>query len=129
MKRICPNCRYPNDEGALYCSSCQDDISSVLQTEPGRPNYTSPNSSGVPMSPINASSSSTYVSAPDNTISIGTWLAILFGLSIPIVSFIMIIYMWTSSDSETLKSFAKAHLIVMLIGLVLVAFGMLMAFA
>lgn len=126
MKRVCPNCHYPNDAGALYCASCQDDISSVLPTEQGRPAYTSPNSSGMPMSPINASPNSAYASAPDNSISIGAWLGILIGLSIPIVGFIILIYMWISSDNETLKSFAKAQFIVILIAFVIGILIMLM---
>ena len=52
-------------------------------------------------------------------ISILKWLCILIGLAIPFLNIIMIISILIVSDNETVKNFAKANIIMIILGVII----------
>jgi hypothetical protein len=53
----------------------------------------------------------------DDVVSIGQWILILIGISIPFIGLIVTLILAFGSNNENLKNFGKAVLILMVIGL------------
>ncbi|WP_047986156.1 hypothetical protein [Ornithinibacillus californiensis] len=53
----------------------------------------------------------------DDVVSIGQWILILIGISIPFIGLIVTLILAFGSNNENLKNFGKAVLILMIFGL------------
>lgn len=112
MKKICPYCQYPNYETATFCISCQEEISHI------EPNEYSSNQTPY-YTGIKPIETSRYVACMPEEVSILKWLCILIGLAIPFLNIIMIISILIVSDNETVKNFAKANIIMVILGIII----------
>lgn len=103
-KKICSKCQEVNSSSAMICSYCNSTLvdSKVVQEE----KYEGYHGAGR------------YTGGTDE-ISIGTWIGIFLVLAIPLVNIIALFFFAYGNNSETLKNFAKAQLILVGIGLVL----------
>lgn len=118
MRKICPKCNYSNNQDAMYCVNCQENISLVRSAE-SNTSYTYNNS--------NMMNPTRYSSVLEDDISTGTWVGILIGIGIPIVNIIVLIVILATSQNRSLKNFAIAQFSLMaIIFSISILFGMFM---
>lgn len=115
MKKICPHCHYPNYQEAIFCISCQEEIREV---EPTKSNVNTRNESESNYNQ-NSLVGSRYVAAIPEDITTLKWIFILIGLAIPIFNIIVIASILILTDNETLRNFAKASIIMMILSFTL----------
>ena len=118
MIKVCPKCGYQNDEDAIYCLQCLEDLKNVLPGEEVKINFTEFTGYNTNnMSPLGYSLQYEHY---NDDISIGAWIGISIALGIPIINIIVLIWILTSSSTNrTLKNYAIAQFILMCIGIVL----------
>ena len=118
MIKVCPKCGYQNDEDAIYCLQCLEDLKNVLPGEEVKINsteFTGYNTNN--MSPLGYSLQYEHY---NDDVSISAWIGISIALGIPIINIIVLIWILTSSSTNrTLKNYAIAQFILMCIGIVL----------
>lgn len=57
-----------------------------------------------------------FIKENDDVVSLGTWIILLIILAIPIVNILALLILVFGQDNINLKNFAKATLIIMIIG-------------
>lgn len=132
---VCKNCNHEIDNGAMFCTYCgtpveQDNDYGANQSKYGN-QYQSYNNGYNQQ--YNTQYQQTYNSQPvppvappygtpdTQPVSIGGWIGVMLLTCLPIVNLIMLfVWAFSSSTKKSLKNYARAALILALIGVVLV---------
>jgi len=117
----CSNCKAWMPEERQFCTNCGKRLRAEAEGETEQ----------APVSPNYASGQRPVIiphSEETNTVGIGAWIGIFLLLNIPLVNIIMCIVWACSAKRQSLKNFARATIICVLIVLILaVVTGILFA--
>ena len=116
MARICANCGKELPDGMMFCTECGAKVTEPPKAEPvpqappvqPQPVYTPP-----PVQPQSA------VQSEEKYVKTSTYFWLMFLFGVPVIGFIMTIIMAFAPKNKSLKNFAKAILIWVIVGLIL----------
>ncbi len=129
----CPKCNSENPEGVKFCVNCGNQLDNGVSKDNAYQNYNQNYNQAQPYQQPN------YVQPPaasteDEHMTVGGWIGVFCINLIPCVGslvYIIMMFVWAfgSTPKKSLKTFAKAQLLMMAIAIVLVIILFIIIFA
>lgn len=129
----CPKCNSENPEGVKFCVNCGNQLDNGVSKDNAYQNYNQNYNQAQPYQQPN------YVQPPaasteDEHMTVGGWIGVFCINLIPCVGslvYIIMMFVWAfgSTPKKSLKTFARAQLLIMAIVLVLVIILFIIIFA
>ena len=129
----CPKCNSENPEGVKFCVNCGNQLDNGVSKDNAYQNYNQNYNQAQPYQQPN------YVQPPaasteDEHMTVGGWIGVFCINLIPCVGslvYIIMMFVWAfgSTPKKSLKTFAKAQLLIMAIAIVLVIILFIIIFA
>jgi len=122
MSKICQKCGQSNGDIDVFCASCGETLgnSTTQQQAQYQPSQQQYQPQQQQYQPQQQQYQQTQYQPTNSDVSVGSWIGYMFLLTIPLVNIIVLIVLATgSSTKKSLKNWAIAQFVIMLIGVVL----------
>ena len=121
MQKICPHCGAMINDNDKFCTSCgtpvKNDDAQGGASAPNRSEHITVNQSGYQQNGYQQTSIPYYQppqQTSDNLVSIGAYIGYTILFSLPLIGLIFAIVFAINHENQSLKNFARAHLILII---------------
>lgn len=118
--KTCPNCNAINNDTSAFCEVCGSPLSQSQAPQQAASQYGTPQYGAQQYrAPIYPQFNENKFVPEYEPISVGAYLGYMVLFSIPVIGIIMMLVTAFGSGEKSLKNFAKAHLILYVIAVVI----------